>query len=141
MASRASTSTAHEEVWQVVQRWEHPDGRRTSEVRYFISSMPAGTLDSSEKLGLVRLHWGIENGLHWTLDMVLDEDDSQPVQTSRAAVEVVAWLRVLAYNLLSTWRARGPRKEGRPLSWARSMELLRDALVLAQPKGLTAHLA
>ena len=71
------------------------------------------------------------------------EDDRQPVQATRESIEVVAWLRVLGYNLLATWRARAPLKDGRPVSWARAMEQLRDALLLAQmnAKELLAPLA
>lgn len=116
------------EVWRITQTWAHEDGRQTAEVRYFISSLPANTLTPTEKLQLVRLHWGIENGHHWTLDVALEEDARQPVQTSREAIETVAWLRVLAYNLLATWRVRAPKKDRRFISWARAQELLRDAL-------------
>ncbi len=47
----------------------------------------------------------------------------------REALEVVAWLRALAFNLLACWRARLP-PEGRHLvEWARACESLRDSLV------------
>jgi hypothetical protein len=36
---------------------------------------------------------------------------------------------VLAYNLLSAWRASLPLKDRLPVAWARAFELLRDALV------------
>jgi predicted transposase YbfD/YdcC len=39
--------------------------------RYFLMSRP---YKPDEVLRIVRAHWGIENGLHWTLDVVLDED-------------------------------------------------------------------
>lgn len=120
------------EVWRVTQSWAHEDGRSTFEVRYFTSSMPSQMLSPTEKLALVRLHWGIENGHHWALDVALEEDDRQPVQASRDSIEVVAWLRVLAYNLIALWRARAPLKDGRRMSWARAMELLRDALLHAK---------
>ena len=49
-------------------------GEDKSEVRYFISSLPA----KAKKLALgVRGHWGIENGLHWVLDMAFAEDRSR----------------------------------------------------------------
>jgi predicted transposase YbfD/YdcC len=49
-------------------------GDEKSEVRYFISSLPA----KAKKLALgVRGHWGIENGLHWVLDMAFAEDRSR----------------------------------------------------------------
>ena len=39
--------------------------------RYFLLSR---VYKPDEVLRIVRAHWGIENGLHWTLDVVLDED-------------------------------------------------------------------
>jgi predicted transposase YbfD/YdcC len=45
-----------------------------SEARYFISTLPA----KAKKLAVgVRGHWGIENGLHWVLDMAFAEDRSR----------------------------------------------------------------
>jgi predicted transposase YbfD/YdcC len=49
-------------------------GQEKSEVRHFISSLPA----KAKKLTRgVRGHWGIENGLHWVLDMAFAEDRSR----------------------------------------------------------------
>jgi predicted transposase YbfD/YdcC len=49
-------------------------GVEKSEVRYFISTLPA----KARRLAVgVRGHWGIENGLHWVLDMVFAEDRSR----------------------------------------------------------------
>ena len=103
----------------------------SDEVRYFVSSIPPTLLSPTQQLELVRLHWGIENGHNWTMDVALSEDDVQPCQLTRDAIEVVGWLRILGYNLLSTWRAQAPSKDRQPLSWSRCMELLRDAFVLS----------
>ena len=48
-----------------------PRGRQRS-VRYYISSRP---VDAEALLELVRGHWGVENGLHRTLDVQFREDD------------------------------------------------------------------
>ncbi len=49
-------------------------GIEKSEVRYFISTLQA----DAEALGKgIRRHWGIENGLHWVLDMEFAEDRSR----------------------------------------------------------------
>jgi predicted transposase YbfD/YdcC len=101
----------------------------SDEVRYFVSSIPPTLLSPTRQLELVRLHWGIENGHNWTMDVALSEDDVQPCQLTRDAIEVVGWLRILGYNLLSTWRAQAPSKDRQSLSWSRCMELLRDALM------------
>lgn len=122
------------ELWCVKQATV-PDGSTrsgTTEVRYFVSSMPSSLLTPTQKLALVRLHWGIENGHNWTMDVALAEDDVRPCQANRDSIEVVAWLRVLAYNLLAAWRVRGSTKDQQPLMWARAMELLRDAFLIAR---------
>jgi predicted transposase YbfD/YdcC len=49
-------------------------GQEKSEVRYFISSLPA----DAQRLGAaVRGHWSVENNLHWVLDMTFAEDRSR----------------------------------------------------------------
>jgi predicted transposase YbfD/YdcC len=50
----------------------HRDGKETSEVRYYILS----TLPTVKRFAeAVRGHWGIENNLHWQLDVTFREDD------------------------------------------------------------------
>jgi len=126
-----------EQFWCVTQVTHPPQGEPTTEVRYFISSVPLGLLTPTQQLHLVRLHWGIENGHNWTMDVMLQEDDRQPCQATKDSIEVTTWLRLLGYNLLAVWRARAPRKDCLPLSWSRAMELLRDLLVAATPAELT----
>jgi predicted transposase YbfD/YdcC len=53
-------------------------------------------------LTAIRGHWGIENGLHWILDVAFREDDSR-VRKAHAA-ENFAVLRHIAVNLFN--RAR-----------------------------------
>ena len=43
----------------------------TTETAYYLMSAPL----SSERLGqAVRSHWGVENRLHWVLNVVMNED-------------------------------------------------------------------
>ena len=51
----------------------------------------------AELLGIVRQHWGIENTLHWTLDVVLDEDLARSRKDNAPAN--LAVLRRLALNI------------------------------------------
>jgi len=74
---------------------ERKVGKKTSiETRYFISSIKG----SAEKFaGAARSHWGIENSLHWVLDMTLGEDKSRVRRDN--APENLALLRKIALNL------------------------------------------
>ena len=65
------------------------------ESRYYISSLKA---NASKLLSAVRGHWGIENGLHWVLDMAFDEDHSR-VRTGHADRNLAA-TRHMALNML-----------------------------------------
>lgn len=52
-------------------------GETEQEVHYGITSLPTSVATPKRLLGLVRGHWGIENGLHYRRDRTLDEDRSQ----------------------------------------------------------------
>jgi predicted transposase YbfD/YdcC len=64
-------------------------------VRYFITSLAN---DARQILAAKRAHWGIENGLHWVLDVAFREDDSRVRQGN--ADQNLAILRHIALNLL-----------------------------------------
>jgi len=51
------------------------NGQTDSEKRYYISSLLA--VDAKQLEHIVRQHWGIENKLHWVLDMTFGEDGSR----------------------------------------------------------------
>ena len=83
-------------------------GRVETEKRYVISSLPA---DSRRLLHSVRSHWGIENGLHWCLDVTFGEDAS--LIRLRNAAQNFSFLRRLALNLFRADKSRSislPRK-------------------------------
>lgn len=71
------------------------NGKETIETRFYISSL---TRNARRFARLVRGHWGIENNLHWCLDMTFREDESR-TRSPRLA-DNLAWLRRLALTLL-----------------------------------------
>jgi predicted transposase YbfD/YdcC len=72
-----------------------PDGRVTTATRYLVLSRP---MSPRQLLETVRTHWSIENHLHWTLDVVFDEDGAR--SRKNHAPENLAILRRLAHNIL-----------------------------------------
>jgi predicted transposase YbfD/YdcC len=71
------------------------DGEETIKTRFYISSLQA---DAKRILRATRQHWGIENGLHWVLDIAFNEDRSR-VRKDHAPANL-AVLRHMAVNLL-----------------------------------------
>ena len=65
------------------------------ESRYFISSLPG---DAKQLLWAVREHWGIENRVHWVLDIAFREDESR-VRKGHGP-ENLATMRHMALNLI-----------------------------------------
>jgi predicted transposase YbfD/YdcC len=69
------------------------NGKTKVETRYYISSLA----DNAKLLGeSVRSHWGIENSLHWVLDVALREDDCRIRKDN--APQNFAVLRHIAVN-------------------------------------------
>jgi predicted transposase YbfD/YdcC len=80
----------------VMVRSERRIGTETSTTtRYYLSSLTSG---AEQHLQAVRGHWGIENQLHWVLDVAFREDDSR-VRKGHADHNF-AIVRHIALNLL-----------------------------------------
>ncbi|NER26055.1 MAG: ISAs1 family transposase, partial [Symploca sp. SIO1C2] len=71
-------------------------GNTSLERRYYISSLCGD--DASSMARAIRAHWGVENSLHWVLDVAFREDDSR-IRTGHAA-ENFGVIRQIALNLL-----------------------------------------
>lgn len=66
----------------MVEARRHVGSKTSVEHRCFATSLPVG----AETLArAVRGHWGIENGLHWTLDVAFREDESRTREAHAAA--------------------------------------------------------
>jgi predicted transposase YbfD/YdcC len=78
------------------------NGERTTEVCYFIGSR---RMAARRYAAALRNHWGIENNLHWQLDVSFHEDASR-VENRHGAANL-ALFRKIALSLLK----QNPRKE------------------------------
>lgn len=72
-------------------------GGSSTEQRLYISSLPA---DAARLAQTIRSHWGIENSLHWVLDVAFREDESRKRKGN--APENFALVRHIALNLLKS---------------------------------------
>lgn len=80
----------------MVVRVRHLWNKTTREVQFYLTSLES----DARKLGLaIRLHWGVENGLHWSLDVTFKEDACR-VRTGHAP-QNLALLRRIALNALN----------------------------------------
>lgn len=70
-------------------------GNTSTEVRYYLSSLNGNAKQAGEA---VRSHWGVENSLHWSLDVSFREDDSRMRKGNSA--ENFGLIRRLALSLL-----------------------------------------
>jgi predicted transposase YbfD/YdcC len=79
----------------MVERQRTVEGKTTVEERYYLTSL---TGQGQQSGAAVRTHWSVENGLHWLLDVVSQEDQNR-LRRDHAA-ENFAVLCHLAISLL-----------------------------------------
>ncbi len=109
-------------------------GGKIVNTRLFITSIDDGQMSKDRLLTLVRLHWGIENCPNWTCDVVLEEDSHCPCRTGNG-LTTMAWLNIIAYNIIAVFRSRSPRHEGRRPPWRNILTTVYHAFVYWEPKG------
>lgn len=88
--------------------------KETNETRFYISSLPAKAELFNK---VIRQHWGIENSVHWCLDVSLREDESR-VREDKAC-ENLATVRRIALNLLKqeTTHKKGVKAKRLKAGW------------------------
>lgn len=79
----------------MVQRTRVVNGAETDELVYYVSSLPPKVKQFAKA---VRAHWGIENRLHWSLDVTFAEDRSR-VRKDHGPLNL-GMLRRLALSIL-----------------------------------------
>ena len=86
------------------------------ETRYFLTSLPAQGMRFAQA---VRQHWGIENSLHWVLDVSFHEDACR-IRKDKGA-QIFSMLRHIAMNLLRQERRhkRGIKARRKRAGWDR----------------------
>lgn len=94
----------------MVEREYQEGGKQIKEKRYFINSIPAAAKTFAHA---VRGHWGIENHLHWRMDVLLREDASRIRKGNAPAI--MTSIRHLVLNLF--------QKETSKLSLAKKRRL------------------
>ena len=80
----------------MVEASREVDGKISKQTRYYLSDL---LLSAQAFNGYVRQHWGIENNLHWSLDVVFGED-RQRTRMNQAA-DNLSTTRKLALQVLS----------------------------------------
>jgi predicted transposase YbfD/YdcC len=77
------------------ERYHKATGKTERETRYYITSLQP---DATQLNRVIRQHWGIENKLHWVLDVAFGEDLSRKRQGH--AAQNFSLLNRIALNLL-----------------------------------------
>ncbi len=108
----------------MVGREREVKGKRTETTHYFITSH-RGT--AAELGGSIRRHWGIENELHWSLDVTFGEDRNK---TSKGhAGTNLSLIRKVALSLLRQDPGKGS------LNWKRIHAALDEGYMLQALRG------
>lgn len=103
----------------MIERERTLKGKMSYECAYFISSLE---MDAEKLANAVRGHWGIENQVHWVLDVAFNEDQSR-IRLENGA-ENFSILRKIALNLLRSEPSKmGLRRKRLKAGWDRDFLL------------------
>jgi predicted transposase YbfD/YdcC len=110
------------------ERYNKTTAKTEKETRYFISSL---LLSAQYLNGYVRSHWGVENSLHWSLDVSFNEDLSR--KRAGYAAENFSRLNRISLNLLKNDKLSKRGIKGKRLKAGWSNEYL---LKILKPENL-----
>jgi predicted transposase YbfD/YdcC len=92
------------------KRYIKSSGKEEKEIRLYITS----SKENAEVIGRgVRSHWGIENNLHWQLDVSFNEDESR--KREGYAVQNFSTLNRIALNLIKHEQSKKRSIKGKRL--------------------------
>ena len=96
------------------ERYHKATGKIEREIRYYITSLKP---DAARLNSVIRQHWGIENKLHWVLDVGFGEDLDRNAQAMRRKTSPL--LNRIALNLLKqeTTLKRGIKGKRLKAAW------------------------
>ena len=100
----------------LVESHREVGGAVSSEQRFFLTSLPCDAVRFAQA---VREHWGVENALHWVLDVSFREDACRIRQGNGA--QTMAVLRHMALHLLQqeSGHKRGIKARRKRAGWDR----------------------
>ena len=84
------------------------EGKVEEETRYYLSSLPGEARQIGEA---VRSHWGVENGLHWVMDMVFRDDECR-IRSDNAPANF-ATIKHMASNVLRRGKGKHSMRASR----------------------------
>ncbi len=87
------------------------NGENRSETRYYISSLGKTAVFMAKA---IRQHWGIENGLHWVMDVVFGDDDCR-IRKDNAPANF-ATIKHMASNVLRSSKEKESMKSKRHMA-------------------------
>jgi predicted transposase YbfD/YdcC len=91
-------------------RYIKSEGKEETETRYYITSSGG----NAEKIGkAIRSHWGIENSLHWVLDVSFGEDKSR--KREGYAAQNFSMINRIALNLIKNEQSKKRSIKGKRL--------------------------
>jgi len=105
------------------ERYMKATGESAKETRYYISSLPA---DASLLNRSIRSHWGVENSLHWVLDVAFNEDHSR--KRAGYAAQNFSVINRIALNLLKNDKATKHGVKGKRLKAGWDEKYLMDII-------------
>jgi predicted transposase YbfD/YdcC len=84
------------------------EGKVEEETRYYLSSLPG---EASQIGEAVRSHWGVENGLHWVMDMVFRDDECR-IRSDNAPANFTT-IKHMASNVLRRGKGKHSMRASR----------------------------